>query len=204
VELAKRLSSFGLFSIPLIKTAIPLSQGFLKRESRSFLYCQAEIKNKNSNMKKLIAGLGMILILMLFKTSAQVQKAGAGQLILPAVQLVEGRNAVALPGGCTLQFEFKGNAFSNFSFLDSLGAAHLLSASNATVSAPRPVCQSNQVRESYASSQKDIGVCLCKPNPPASGATNLEYHLTIDMPIASNKTKAGKAQNRRVEVKLSK
>jgi len=145
-------------------------------------------------MKKSIAGLGMMLVLMLFKTSAQTD-------VLVVEGTSVGINSVSLPGGNTLKFNYSNNSFSNFSFLDSLGVTHVLTSSNATVSRPRPVCRRDQVRESYVSSQKNIGVCLCKPNPSASGDAKVEYNMTIDMPGPGP---TGKALNRRVEVKLSK
>jgi len=143
-------------------------------------------------MKKSILLLVLITGLMSFKSSAQT-----------TVQLVDGTNTITLPGGSSLQFNFKGHYFSNMVFLDAAGTSHAIKTARSGVNGvAQPSCGADKVKELWASYQKDIGVCICKPKPKPNGAgdAHLEFDMTIDMP--GNST--GKAQNRRVEVKLSK
>jgi len=141
-------------------------------------------------MKKIFAPLLILAFLASDKIYAQA--------VSPVV-LQDGTNTISLPGNNTLEFNFKGHYFSNFVFHDAAGTAHPLKTSRGTVNgAPQPACRADQVREAYASYQKDIGVYICKAKPTPN-AQYTEFDMTVDMPGAT-----GKAQNRRVEVKLTK
>jgi len=138
-------------------------------------------------MKKFFAIVSILAFLVSGKINAQVSP----------VVLTDGTNTISLPGGNTLEFNFKGHYFSNLVFHDAAGTAHPLKTSRGT-GIPPPACRADQVREAYASYQKDIAVyfCMAKPTP---NVQYTEFDMTVDMPGAT-----GKAQNRRVEVKLSK
>ena len=142
-------------------------------------------------MKKFFAIVPILALLASGKINAQ-------ETVSPVV-LTDGTNTISLPGNNSLEFNFKGHYFSNFVFTDASGATHPLKTSRGIVNGvPAPSCRADQVREAYASYQKDIGVyiCMAKPTPTVQYT---EFNMTIDMPAAT-----GKAQNRRVEVKLSK
>ncbi len=137
-------------------------------------------------MKKFLALLTILIFLSDKQINAQV------------TILKDGTNIISLPGNNTLEFNFKGHFFSNFVFTDASGTTHPLKTSRSITinGVAQPACQADQVREAYASYQKDIGVYICKPKPtPANDAT--EFDMTVDM-------QGSTAKNQRVEIKLKK
>jgi len=141
-------------------------------------------------MKKYFAIASMLVFLASQKINAQVTS---------PVTLHDGTNTISLPGGASIEFNFKGHYFSNLILHDAAGTDHPLKTSRGIVNGvAKPVCGADQEQVAYASYQKDYGVyiCMAKYTPTV---VYTEFDMTIDMHVG-----AGKAQNRRVEVKLVK
>lgn len=137
-------------------------------------------------MKKLTAIFAVLILATTIKVSAQsagkvsttdisrVTKVGPGEVIFSGVNLKEGTNRVQskeLAG--TIVFVKKGNSFSDVIFTDDAGATTRLTPTRGgTNGAPKPECKTKVPDACFSSPDKNIGLCICRPDELSTGGTS--------------------------------
>jgi len=92
-----------------------------------------------------------------------------------------GAQTVVVPKGKgILKFEKNGNRFTNVVFIDASGRSHQLQpAAAGTNGAPKPACKYLLPDACFATADKNIGMCMCKPTDLNS---NSPYTVTLLLP----------------------
>jgi hypothetical protein len=120
-------------------------------------------------MKKVIVVLALFVFAFAGKVSAQ--RVTFGDLVISSVKLKEGANTVQLPNGHgTIRLIKRGEAFSNVVFQDAAGKIVRLNPNDGTTEgAPTPVCKCPLPDACFATADKNIGMCMCKPCDLSNG-----------------------------------
>jgi hypothetical protein len=114
-----------------------------------------------------------------------ITKVGPGQVIFSGANLKEGTNRMQLTKELTgtLVFVKKGNSFSDVIFTDKAGKSIKLTATRGgTNGAPKPECKTTLPDACFSSSDKNIGLCICKPATISSGGNDI-YTVRMQIPI---------------------
>lgn len=142
-----------------------------------------------------------ICALFIFGLTTQVNAQGRDKWVeLPSISFgtsaTSGAQTIVVPGGKgTLKFDKTGDRFTNVVFLDSLGKTHRLSpVKPGTGGAPQPSCKFPLPDACFATSDKNIGMCICKPTDLA-GSANGEYLIGLLLP-AVQKVREAAAKTR--------
>ncbi len=92
-----------------------------------------------------------------------------------------GAQTVQVPNGKgMLKFEKSGNKFTNVIFIDAAGKTHrMVPAQPGTNGAPQPSCKYPLPDACFATADKNIGMCMCKPTDLNS---NSPYTVTLLLP----------------------
>ncbi|MEO6253904.1 MAG: hypothetical protein ABIO79_11385 [Ferruginibacter sp.] len=152
-------------------------------------------------MKKLIVVLTVCVFAVAGTVSAQKSHgtgAGTGKVVFQDIHFImlqNGLNHLTSIGGVggSVQFVKKANNFSEVIYKDAAGnTTRLIPARGVVKGAPKTACKSDMF---FNDNVKNIGLVICKSDIQDGG-----FHITLDLPDGST----SKAQNRRVEVKLTK
>jgi len=92
-----------------------------------------------------------------------------------------GAQTVPVPKGKgTLKFDKSGNKFTNVVFIDAAGKTHrMIPAKPGTNGAPQPSCKYPLPDACFATADKSIGMCMCKPTDLNS---NSPYTVALLLP----------------------
>jgi len=149
-------------------------------------------------MKKIIT----ILTVCVFAIAGTVSAQSAGMSAksdLRWIVLPNGaNNLITIDNKHIVQLVKRGDTFSDVIIKDATGkTTRLLPVQDVITTAPKTESSGSKFRYIYWSNGADIGMVVRKNDAGL-------FNITLDVPdLATAKTKAGKAQNRRVEVKLS-
>ncbi len=102
-------------------------------------------------------------------------------------RLVDGFNTVQIPNGNgSVKFVKRGETFSNLIFQDEAGKIERMTTDDGTTEgAPTPTCKCPLPDACFATANKNVGMCMCKPCDLSTGNEGWNIRL------------------RRAEVKLS-
>ncbi len=94
-----------------------------------------------------------------------------------------GVQTVPVPGGRgTLSFTKQGDRFTNVVFTDAAGKTHrMIPSQPGTNGAPKPSCKYPLPDACFATSDKNIGMCMCKPTDLAGNGGG-EYLIGLLLP----------------------
>lgn len=84
---------------------------------------------------------------------------------------IEGRNTVELSNGRGIvRFDARGDKFSNVEFIDASGkTTRLVPNAGATAGAPKQDCKYPIPDACFATADKSIGLCMCRPTNLSAG-----------------------------------
>ena len=106
-----------------------------------------------------------------------------------------GAQTVPVPNGKgTLKFEKNGNKFTDVIFIDAAGKTHrMVPAQPGTNGAPQPSCKYPLPDACFATADKNIGMCMCKPTDLTS---NSPYTVTLLLPAVQKVREAAARQQK--------
>lgn len=144
-------------------------------------------------MKKIIAVAALFLFAIVTNSSAQPSKQMEIHSFGWGASNASGSQVVPVPGGKgTLKFDKRGDTFTNVVFLDSLGRTHRLSAAQPGAAGnPKPACDTPLPDACFATADKNIGMCICKPGNITNGSG--DYLIGLLLPAVQ---KVREAANR--------
>ncbi len=141
-------------------------------------------------MKKILFISAMFLMAMTTKLMAQRDSDGmvdAADYVIWRKTFAIGTQTEPIPGGKgSVKFTRQGDKFNNVIFTDAAGKTHrLLPAKPGTNGAPKPGCAYPLPDACFATADKNIGMCMCKPGDLSNGET---YEVTARIPpVVSSK-----------------
>lgn len=94
-----------------------------------------------------------------------------------------GAQAITVPGGKgTIKFDKTGDRFTNVVYTDAAGKQFRLApVKPGTSGAPQPTCKYPLPDACFATADKNIGMCLCKPTDKTSAGGG-EYTVALLLP----------------------
>jgi hypothetical protein len=93
-----------------------------------------------------------------------------------------GSQTVQVPGGKgTLKFDRRGDKFTNVVFIDAAGQTFRMTPGKPTNGAPATPCKYPIPDACFATENKNIGMCMCKPTDLTSNGGG-EYTITLLLP----------------------
>lgn len=103
-------------------------------------------------------------------------------IMISSVKPNEGNNTVQVPDGMgTIKFVKRGEKISDVIFTDAAGkATRLVPVQPGTNGAPKPSCKYPLPDACFATSDKNIGMCMCKPTNLSNGKE--EYTIGLLLP----------------------
>ena len=134
-------------------------------------------------MKKLTVIFAILMLATTIKLNAQgtvkiptqptakgITKLGSRLLMLTGT-MKEGMNSMLVKEGKgTLQFVKKGDSYADVIFTDENGKViRLMPATGGTNGAPTPECKTKLPDACFGSADKNIGMCICKPDNISNG-----------------------------------
>jgi hypothetical protein len=130
-------------------------------------------------MKKSILVFALLLVAFLGKVSAQRYQ--LEDVMVSSIKMNEGANIVHVPNGRgTIRFVKRGENFSNVMFQDAAGKIVRLNPNEASEGAsPSPACKCPLPDACFATAEKNIGMCMCKPCNLSNGDGDGDWSLTI-------------------------
>jgi len=132
-------------------------------------------------MKKVIVVLSFLVVVIANQVLAQ----GAGKASFRdmhfTAKLSDGLNTVQVPNGKgVIRFIKRGDSFSNMTYQDATGKMERLTPNDgSTDGAPTPECKCPMPDACYATANKNIGLCMCKPCELTSGDV---YNIALLLP----------------------
>jgi hypothetical protein len=137
-------------------------------------------------MKKITAIFAVLILATTIKVSAQALVARltttGNQLIYSVQGIKEGLNTITLPDGKgTVTFVKSGNSYRGVTYIGTL-SVKLEPTAGGTNGAPKPECKTKLPDACFSSSDKSIGLCICKPATISSDGNDI-YTVRLKMPI---------------------
>lgn len=127
----------------------------------------------NNQNKKAMKKVIVIFTLIIFAFAGKVAAQGyeLENVLVSSLRLKEGANTVQLPNGKgTVRFVKRGETFSNVIFQDAAGKIVRLNPNDgSTEGAPTPTCKCPLPDACFATADKNIGLCMCKPCDLSNG-----------------------------------
>src|SRR6185436_341614 len=141
------------------------------------LCCQIKTQTSNQKiMKKVLVIFSLSVLAMANKVSAQALVARlttrGGAFTSYSVQgIKEGLNTITLPeGNGTLTFTKSGNTYRGVTYVNN-GTLNLEPTAGGANGAPKPECKTTLPDACFSSPDKNIGMCICKPDKLSAGTT---------------------------------
>src|SRR5687768_1987277 len=137
-------------------------------------------------MKKFVLFFSLLLLAVAGSVNAQ-NRAGSskpqGKVTLQDFHFVNGSNTIQLAGGATVTCrKTGGDAFSDVVYKDATGKTFKMVPTTAgTGGAPQPSCKYPLPDACFATADKNIGLCICKPTDKTSGGGGA-YSVAILLP----------------------
>jgi hypothetical protein len=139
-------------------------------------------------MKKVIATCALFILVMAGKTFAQgVWKTTNGGATWSTVndtkndnvdfKLTQGENSVKVPRGTVKFFIDGAGMVTKVLYQDLLGRSTQLSPVKGTNGAPKPACKNPLPDACFGTADKNIGICICKPNDISGKHTISFYYV---------------------------
>lgn len=130
-------------------------------------------------MKKTIVVFALLVVAFVGKVSAQSYQ--LENVMVTSIKLNEGTNAVQVPNGRgTIRFVKRGESFSNVMFQDAAGKIVRLNPNDRSDgAAPSPACKCPVPDACFATAEKNIGMCICKPCDLSSGKDEWSIGLLL-------------------------
>ncbi len=131
-------------------------------------------------MKKTIVVFALLVVAFVGKVSAQY-KVTMSDALISSIKLNEGSNVVQIPNGVgTIRFVKRGESFSNVMFQDAAGKIVRLNPNDGSDgAAPSPACKCPVPDACFATAEKNIGMCLCKPCNLSNGENEWSIGLLL-------------------------
>lgn len=130
-------------------------------------------------MKKVL--LVFALLMATFVGHSSAQTSDREHILLSSIRLKEGPNSVPLPNGHgTLRLLKRGTTFSNVLLVDVAGRIARLLPDDGTEGAPTPICPCPLPDACFATENKNVGMCLCKPCDKT--VPDDEYNISLLLP----------------------
>jgi hypothetical protein len=145
-------------------------------------------------MKKMfLAGL-LFTFAMAAKVNAQSNKEIGIESFQWGATSASGAQTITVPGGKgTIKFDKTGDRFTNVVYTDAAGKQFRLSpVKPGTGGAPQPTCKYPLPDACFATADKNIGMCLCKPTDKTSGGG--EYTIALLLPAVQKVREAAARQ----------
>jgi hypothetical protein len=139
-------------------------------------------------MKKFILFFSLFLLAVTSNVNAQVRFAGSpkqqGRLSFQNFNFVNGSNTIELPNGAILSCRKTGkDGFSEVVYKDPTGKSFKLApATPGTNGAPQPSCKFPIPDACFATADKSIGMCICKPTDLSNGTYGVSLLLPAVQP----------------------
>jgi len=138
-------------------------------------------------MKKILVACGIAFCLSSTYSYAQPSRDIEIHSFSWGASTTSGSQSVPIPGGKgTVKFDKQGDKFTNVVFVDAAGKTFRLLPSQPGVNgAPNPSCKYPLPDACFATQDKTIGMCICKPTDISSGNNNGAYLIGMSIPAAT-------------------
>ena len=114
-------------------------------------------------------------------TSTHGSGGGTGKVSLNDFHFVQGANKIQLTDGSSIQFDRRDDKFLNVFYIDAAGKKTAMAATpNATGGPTTGGCKYPLPDACFATADKNIGMCICKP----TNLTSNQYGVTFLLPAA--------------------
>jgi hypothetical protein len=137
-------------------------------------------------MKKFVLFFSLLLLAVAGSVNAQNRAGGSrpqGKVTYQDFHFVQGSNTIQLTGGAVLTCRKSGgDAFSDVVYTDAGGKTfQLVRTTREAGVAPQPSCKYPLPDACFATADKSIGMCICKPTDLSGGA----YSVALLLPAAN-------------------
>lgn len=132
-------------------------------------------------MKKVIAVLSFLVVVVVNQVSAQSAGKVSFQDFHFVARLSEGLNTIQVPNGKgVIRVIKRGDTFLNMMYQDVTGKIErLIPNDGSSEGAPTPQCKCPMPDACYTTANKNIGLCMCKPCELAADG---EYNIALLLP----------------------
>jgi hypothetical protein len=121
----------------------------------------------------------------------------AGKVVFQDLHFGQGANKIQLTDGSSIQFDRRDTKFSNVFYVDAAGKKTVMAATpNATGGPTTGGCKYPLPDACFATADKNIGMCICKPTDLTSGI----YPTTLLLPAAIRVREAANTAYLKVEL----
>jgi hypothetical protein len=144
-------------------------------------------------MKKVIVVLSFLVVVIANQVLAQGAGKASFQDFHFTARLSEGLNTVQVPNGKgVIRVIKRGDTFLNMTYQDVAGKIERLTPNDGSSDgAPTPQCKCPMPDACYATANKNIGLCMCKPCEVSADG---EYNIALLLP-AIQKIREAAARN---------